>query len=182
MLSKTILHDTDKVGPLTWDLTHEVKAILSYDKEDGTDPTSSERRCVADKPCRVFNCPFAFYPADRNRTCLSLADARSAYTPAWLDAEFGLNDVDYSEYFLNFGGFYDNGSAINNVKFVTPRALLRPRHIDNDRHVVQCPPDDAECQPNACNCTHVKQLPYNKTIQVFNTTYIIVVILSLIHI
>jgi len=152
---------------LTWDLTHEVKAILSYDNDDQTDPTSSERPCVAEKPCRIFNCPFAVYTPAHNRTCLSLADARSAYTPGWLDAEFGLNDVDYIEYFINFGEFYDNGSAINNIKFVMPRALLRPGRIDTDRHVVQCP-DDVECQSKVCYCTHIKQLPYNKTIQVFN--------------
>jgi len=154
------------VAVLSWNVTHEVKAILAYDNETGTDPTSSERRCTAEKPCRIFNCPFAFYPDERNRTCLALTDARSAYTPDWLDLEFGLSNVQYKEYFLNFG--FVIGSSINAVKFMPPRALLRPGQYDNDPHVVQCP-DEAECQVNGCVCTHLKELPYNTAIQVLSS-------------
>jgi len=157
-----------KIGPngelQPWNVTHEVKAILAYDNETGTDPTSSERSCTAEKPCRIFNCPFASYPDELNRTCLALTDARSAYTSEWLDLEFGLNNVGYMEYFLNFALPFGPPS-INAVTFVTPRALLRPEQYDNDPHIVQCP-DEAECQSNGCECTYIKELPYNETIQV----------------
>jgi len=145
----------------------QVKAILAYDNETGTEPTSSVRECTAEKPCRFFNCPFASFPEGVNATCLNLTDARSAYTPDWLDSEFGLSSVVYTEYFLNFAYLFGPPS-INAVKFAMPRALLRPGQYDNDPHIVQCP-DDAECQSNGCTCTHIKQLPYNETIQVLSS-------------
>jgi len=151
------------VEVVPWNVTHEVKAILAYDNETGTDPTSSEHPCTAEKPCRIFNCPFAFYPKDHNRTCLALTDARSAYTPDWLDSEFGLNNVECKEYFFDFG--FASGASINAVEFVMPRALLRPARYDNDPYIVPCP-DDVELQPNGDECTYLKQLPYNATIQV----------------
>ena len=147
-----------------WNVTHEAKAILAYDNETGTDPTSSERHCTVEKLCRIFNCPFAFYPDDLNRTCLALTDARSAYTSDWLDSEFGLSNVDYNEYFLNFC-FVGGTPNVNAVTFMLPRGLLRPGLYDNDPQVTQCP-EDAECQSNGCSCTQVKQMPYNATIQV----------------
>jgi len=150
-----------------WNVTHEVKAILAYDNETGIDPTSSERSCTAEKPCRIFNCPFAFFPGDPNRTCLTLTDARSAYTPDWLDSEFGLNNVVYKEYFLNFALPFGPDS-INGVQFASPRGLLRPGQYDTDPHVTQCP-EEAECQTNGCVCTYLKQLPYNETIQVLSS-------------
>jgi len=149
---------------LTWNATHEVKAILAYDNQTGTDPTSSERPCTAEKPCRIFNCLFASYPEEFNRTCVTLTDARSAYTPDWMASEFGLNNVEYKEYFLNFGHPVES-MAINAVSFVSPRALVRPGQYDNDPHITQCP-EDAECQAIGCVCTQIKELPYNETIQV----------------
>jgi len=154
----------DKEVQLPWNMTYEVKAILAYDNETGTDPTSSERRSIAGKPCRIFNCPARLYPEEVNRTCVALTNARSAYTLDWLDSEFGLNNVGYKEYFLNFANLFVTPS-INGVQFVTPRALLRPAQYDNNPYVVQCP-DEAECQSNGCTCTHIKKLPYNETIQV----------------
>ena len=148
-------------------VTHGVKAILAYDNETGTDPTSYERPCTAEKPCRIFNCPSASYPEELNRTSVALTDARSAYTPDWLDSEFGLNDVEYKEYFFNFA-FPLEPPSINAVTFVTPRALLRPEQYDNDPHIIQCP-DEAECQVNGCVCTYLKELPYNETIQVLSS-------------
>jgi len=152
---------------LTWNCTHEVKAILAYDNSTGTDPTSSERRCIAEKPCRIFNCPFAVYPEELNRTCVILTDARSAHTPDWLDSEFGLNNVDYIEYFLNFAHPIA-GMDINAVAFVSPRALLRPEQYDSDSHVTQCP-DVTQCQAKGCTCTKIEELPYNETIQVLSS-------------
>jgi len=157
-----VMHKDGEFQP--WNVTHEVKAILAYDNETGIDPTSSERSCTAEKPCRIFSCPFAFYPMELNRTCVALTDARSAYTADLLDSEFGLTSVGYKEYFLNFALTFAPPS-INGVQFATPRALLRPGQYDNDTHIVQCP-DEAECQSNGCTCTHIKQLPYNETIQV----------------
>jgi len=147
-----------------WNATHEVKGILAYDNQTGTDPTSSERCCTAEKPCRIFNCPYLTYPKQFNRTCVALTDARSAYTPDWLDLEFGLSDVGYKEYFLNFA-LHFGPPTINGMSFEMPRALLSPGQYDNDPHVTPCP-DEAECQFNVCFCTHLKQLPYNETIQV----------------
>jgi len=150
-----------------WKVMHEGKAILAYDNETGTDPTSSERSCTAEKPCRIFNCPFASYQEELNRTGLVLTDARSAYTPDWLDSEFGLNDANYIEYFLNFG-HPAGGMSINAINFVSPRALIRPGHYDNDSHITQCP-DVVQCQVVGCECTQIKELPYNATIQVLSS-------------
>jgi len=145
-------------------VTHEVKGILAYDNETGTDPTSSERCCIAEKPCRIFNCPYFTYPKQFNRTCVPLTDARSAFAPDWLDTQFGVTSSEYVEYFLNFA--HPLGPmSINAVEFSMPRALLRPKQFDSDPHVVPCP-DAIECQTNRCECTYIKELPFNTTIQV----------------
>jgi len=165
---RTLGAQRGKYGELEpWNATHEAKAILAYDNETGTDPTSSERPCTGEKPCRIFNCPYDFYPEEFNRTCLALTVARSAYTPDWLDSEFGLSSVGYKEYFLNFADLF-GPPAINGVRFVSPSALLRPEQYDNDPHLRQCP-DDSECQVDGCTCTHLKNLPYNTTIQVLSS-------------
>jgi len=124
--------------------TYEGKAILAYDNETGTDPTSSERSCTTEKPCRIFSCPSSsYYNENTFLTCMGLTDARSAYRPDWLDSEFGVNNVGYKEYFLNFAYPFGPPST-NAVQFAMPRALLRPEQYDNDPHIVQCP-DEAEC-------------------------------------
>ena len=48
-----------------------VKAIISYAGTNVTgDPSSSERICSSDAPCRVFGCPYGNQPVSHNKTCI----------------------------------------------------------------------------------------------------------------
>ena len=121
------------------------------------DPTSSRRNCTADNPCTVFNCPFLGYAEHQHKQCLTLNDAESAFTIDYLDDQYGVNDLEIDEYFLNWG--YHIGSSANARKFAHPSA---PFSIDNSDHVIEC--DEVICE-SGCFCTNILEIPVNRTVQ-----------------
>ncbi|KAI0210646.1 Laccase-1 [Lamellibrachia satsuma] len=137
-------------------------AILLYDgiNSEG-DPTSTPRQGTTQHPLVVFNCPFASYPADTHRTCVSVADAKS---PKRTEEQEGLADDDVIEHFLNFG--FATGSSINTRRFSGPTVPFYQDYVSHSR-----PCSDQDCS-RGCHCTHMLQLPYNRTVQLVLLNYI----------
>ncbi len=141
-------------------VTQEGKAILTYRGiQDSEDPESNERTCTEDQPCVTFNCIFEYRSAAHKR-CVNIADARSTYTQADLDVEYGLKDTNVQEYFLNFG-LPDGFPTINNRVDLGSRA---PFYTDDFQNYIT-PCDEEECAEKPCRCSHIQTLPYNQTIQ-----------------
>ena len=145
-------------------LTLGTNAIIVYEGSTGnTDPTSTRRVCTATNPCVVFNCPYQAVRADQYTTCLTLNDAQTIETDAYLQEIYGTQDTDIVEYFLNFG--IHSGPTVNGKVFQSP---MVPFSQDNSAHIINC--DDPDCG-TGCRCTNMLDMPFNKTIQLVLYNY-----------
>ncbi|XP_031570019.1 laccase-4-like [Actinia tenebrosa] len=142
-------------------------AILQYEgAESNDDPTTEERNCTADNPCRVLNCPWDIYSKlwYPNRICIPVSNLSldtSFYEPEKIP---NTKDDDVHEVFLNFG--FPMGSAVNNRRMITPRAPLF--QSPSTWGLTNCA---RECDEKVCWCSHVVELPPKKTIQVVLMAY-----------
>ncbi len=152
--------------PTPDNITEQGRAIVTYDPNLGPeDPTTSTRTCTEDDPCMIFNCIFQ-YPSRSNRECISIADARSTSPQSELDSQYGLQDEDVEEFFLNFG--LPHGiPTINNRVDLDGRAPVYTENFDS--YITPCEKED--CTSKVCRCTHIQTLPYNKTVQLVLYTY-----------
>ena len=133
-------------------------AILRYEGASSDDPTSTRRSCSAAEPCTTFNCPFAGFRANQYKSCMSLDDVTNVQSNDELQQQYGVNDVDFEEYFLNWG--FPIGSSINARKFYAPTA---PFSGPNSNNVKQC--NEEDCNANGCFCTFMLDVPFNETVQ-----------------
>ncbi len=156
---ETIRHG---VGPFPEadNVTEDGRAVIVYDAiSSPEEPETNQTTCTEDDPCVVFNCIF-LYPSSAHRQCISIADARSTYPQAELYYEYGLQDDDVEEHFLNFG-LPMGTPTINNRVDKLSRAPFYAENFDD--YTIPC--DEEECTSGICRCTHIQTLPYNKTIQ-----------------
>ena len=182
---------------------HTAWGVLRYPGAALADPTSSPRDCTADTRCKVFNCPFpSFHPSDYT-DCIIVDQARDADASSTAIAAgaqevegegggaagdvaasgaAGASDLPMAlpmiEKFLNFGF----EPSINNRRFHYPEAppLTQP---PSQSRMLAC--DDAQCDVAAfpkepCECTHVLDLPFNRTVQLVLTNLGAPVIISLV--
>ncbi|KAI8514095.1 hypothetical protein Bbelb_084190 [Branchiostoma belcheri] len=142
------------------DIVEETRAVLVYQNSSSDqDPTSEPRNCTPENPCVFLNCPFGGYPEDRQIVCISIANTSSPPS----SQGGAVEDDDVVEYFLNLG--FRVGSNINGHRFVPSTAPLYQSPSTN--MITPCPTD---CQ--GCKCTHILNLPFNKTIQLVLAGYI----------
>ncbi|XP_078702336.1 uncharacterized protein LOC144928144 [Branchiostoma floridae x Branchiostoma belcheri] len=132
--------------------TQEVRAILAYEgASSDEEPTTTKPTCSEEDPCRVLNCPFPAFPVGSHTECIHMSEVNSTteYSPP--------DDSDLVEYFFTFG--YIVGSSINARKFVEPNVpLVFGEPFDADT----C---DQSCETNGCQCTHMVDIPANKTVR-----------------
>ncbi len=151
----------DKPQVRLLDPAPEVNAILRYEGSQEGDPSTSTFRCTSTSRCKIFNCPYPAYPRDTYKECIPVANATSPSDIATRNQkEFGLDEPDIAEYFFNFG--FQWGSSINANKFTYP-----PEPFVQNKDV----PEELSCSRESCGpdvgcvCTHVVDIPFNKTIQ-----------------
>ncbi|CAH1253093.1 Hypp1080 [Branchiostoma lanceolatum] len=143
----------DEVNVVLDDVIQEVRAILAYQGFTADrDPTTTKRNCSEEKPCYVFNCPFAGYPENTNTRCISVADSQvyssedaeeSKFTVKDDEESHNTKDLGVTEIFLNFN--FIIGSSVNGHRFVGPTA---PLHQNNTEATVPC--DEEQCLRNGC--------------------------------
>ena len=142
-------------------MNEEVRGIFRYEGADDTEPNSEMTSCTEHRICRVYNCNFKAYADTYYRRCIHNTDVSSTYSETYLQTHFGVRDTtDVVEYFLNFA--FPVGSSVNARRFLLPSSPLSTDGVVGD-HVVQC--DDDVCDHEGCACTHILDIPYNKTIQ-----------------
>lgn len=153
-------------NPVPDNVVNEGRAIVTYEGEtDPDEPQSTKKNCAINDPCVIFNCVHLF-ARNSGRKCVGIHRARSTYTQAFLNSEFGLQDNDVTEYFLNYA-LPDGRTAINNRIDLGSRA---PFYTDNHEDYVT-PCDDTLCDQAPCRCSHVLDLPFNRTIQMVLFSY-----------
>ena len=138
------------------------KAVVSYTGyADVTEPTSTIPQCSQNRKCSVFNCPYPGYPTDMYTECISLADARSTLDGEFLKQNFGLLDTDYEERFYSFS--LHHGHLTINGR-IHEHSRLPFFQEDAQEYMDFCDLEE-DCSAAACICTHMQNLPYNRTIQ-----------------
>jgi hypothetical protein len=162
--------------------SHVALGVLSYPGSPNplnVDPSSQPRVCTAQTPCSVFNCPFpSYHPSDHTK-CIVIDQARSAATSD-TSAGFGhasdrdalVPDADVPnggeviERFLNFGF----EPSINNRRFHYPEAPPLTQLTQANLRACDASECDAAAFPHEpCECTHMMDLPFNRTIQLVLT-------------
>lgn len=140
------------------------RAILKYNRSSMVDPSSSSRSCSAIRPCIILNCPYRGYPGNEHIQCITFNDIQSADSNIFINSEYGINDKDYEEVFINIG--FPSESGINGFQFIFPRAPLFGDAPED--HITSC--QTPECT-TGCQCTNIMNLPLNKTIQMLISNY-----------
>ncbi|KAI8498072.1 hypothetical protein Bbelb_240160 [Branchiostoma belcheri] len=127
------------------DAIEEVRAVLRYQGVTAnSDPNTSKRNCSEENPCYVFNCPFAGYPEHLNTFCININKAEAPVSsPEGEKSKVTDNDDEHS--------------------------LITEASDDSAAVIVPC--DKEQCLRSGCRCTHIIDIPYNKTIQLvmYNT-------------
>ncbi|CAC5381990.1 unnamed protein product [Mytilus coruscus] len=100
---------------------HAAQAIIHYkDASENLDPPKASRNtCTEQNKCKIFNCPFLYYPKSDNRICLTWNDVTS------VDPNSNINDVKGKtiEPFYNFVFPGENNffpGSINGHQFLPP--------------------------------------------------------------
>jgi FtsP/CotA-like multicopper oxidase with cupredoxin domain len=130
--------------------------ISSQSRDTAVEPISQKAVCSASIKCLVFNCPWQQYGPSRNEICVPLTEVKSIKSKTELDNEFGLNDPDVEEIFVNVA--FQIGSSVNGRRYVAPRLPLME---GAEAAMTSC--DEVECQ-QGCYCTTVIDIPYGKTV------------------
>ena len=157
--------DKSELPPYT-SLGHEGLAILHY----GNAPvpvgpsyaniTDIPKTCTNESRCTAVNCPFKAYHVSYNITCINVHELKLQFpSPADLlpSPEPDIQHV------LNFAFEYTRHlSSINARSLLLPvtSPQIFPSRIDRSS---VCDPTD-ECR-EGCLCTHIIDIPYNKTVR-----------------
>jgi hypothetical protein len=82
-------------------------------------PKGSLNTCTSTKKCKIFNCPFLYYPTDQNQICLTWNDATTN------DPNSNIEEVkgEATERFYNFAFPGNPGytpGSVNGHQFLPP--------------------------------------------------------------
>ena len=136
----------------------EILAILSYSASDPfAEPTSNRTECTADAPCMAYNCAPGMY-ADTECLSLDMLQSANPDPSVWQGSE---EDEEVLDYIFNMAFAY--GPSMNSIKFTPPAGL---EMLDN--LIIPCDPDDCS---DGCECTHIIDLPVNKTVRLTIANY-----------
>lgn len=126
-------------------------------------------QCTSSHKCNAVNCPFKnFHPAYHTE-CINvdklqlLLDTDPNEMPAAVPTP-GCKDC---LHFINFNFEGDSEtSSVNGRNFILPPSPPQTQYEDYEKQAIECDLT-ADCNPTtlACMCTHVRTVPYDKTIQ-----------------
>ena len=164
---------------------HLAEAILHYDVVREPDSTQYrdiannsipiETRCTSVAPCIVLNCPFKFYPPSYNLTCIHVNQLELLF-PLPDEALPDIHPDEYLFFNIGFEGSSQTSSfnARNNKMPSSPLSVLNTTQLRDLGNIENCRRlnDSSMCDDtlesvlaSECICTHVRELPFNKSIQ-----------------
>ncbi|KAK3579372.1 hypothetical protein CHS0354_029673 [Potamilus streckersoni] len=144
------------------DKNHRTEAILRYDGAPISEPTTSRKRCSAQRRCLVANCPYLFYPPSHYTDCLTFNDLNGA---PWNKRPPRFDGLHFEEHFLNFGIHGNIPASVNGKVFKSPTvaALTQPKE-----GIFSC--DETTCgEDRVCDCTHSIDITYGNVVQLVFT-------------
>ncbi|XP_048588242.1 laccase-4 isoform X2 [Nematostella vectensis] len=161
----TVIRTGSSPNPMPDGKSDEGLAVLRYEGHDAEqEPHSTPVECSQKIPCLVLNCPWVLYHElwYPNQKCIHVTQLK--IDTAFHDPEEIEPGEDIFEVFLNFG--FSIGSSINMRKNVMPRAPLFQKQ--STWGTTPCP---EQCSVHGCRCTHVINIPANRTVQLVMTSY-----------
>lgn len=161
-------------------LDHVAEAILQYTESFNLEApeilsteyayikSRSQPRDCGNDGCLAVNCPFGEFHTDYNIKCRNVNQLKLLLpTPSHeLPAAYPSDQAD-SLHFLNFNFEGDSEtSSINGRNFKLPPAPPQTQNEAFQNQSTQCNLT-ADCNPSTldCLCTHVIDIPFNKTVQ-----------------
>ncbi|CAG2237756.1 unnamed protein product [Mytilus edulis] len=157
-----LVAETLEVEPASLNQYHAAEAIIYY--TDTTvnlnPPKGSPNSCSQGKQCKIFNCPYLYYPPDQNRTCLTWNDAKT------IDPNSNIEEVKgvAIERFYNFAFLGENGNtpwSVNGHHFLPPTVAA---YAEWDKVEQNC----GECSESSiCECTYYDTIDTDNTDQVY---------------
>lgn len=175
--AETLEIDTKSNSPPYKPLGHVAEAILQYtttDIENTPDIPSNEYEsikfnspklvCSATQECKAINCPFEDFHPSYHISCVNVHHLKLLIpTQEKLPKPY----PDDGPYFINFNFEGDSEtSSVNGRNFILPPVPPQTQNDDFEKQAVKCNLE-AKCNPSTldCMCTHVIDIPYQKTIQ-----------------
>ena len=149
---------------------HQALAVLHYDT--AAMPTSAEYASIANNPpdcvsqgCAAANCPFQKFHESYNIMCYHPAQNFRLLNPTPEDILPSAEPDKGQEYFFNFGyeGETELSANINGRLFQFPSFSLSTQ-MEELNSVNRCPSAPYTCF-DGCKCTHILNIPYDKTIR-----------------
>ncbi|VDI66126.1 Hypothetical predicted protein [Mytilus galloprovincialis] len=157
-----LVAETLEVEPASLNQYHAAEAIIYY--TDTTvnlnPPKGLPNSCSQGKQCKIFNCPYLYYPPDQNRTCLTWNDAKT------IDPNSNIEEVKgvAIELFYNFAFLGENGNtpwSVNGHQFLPPTVAA---YAEWDKVEQNC----GECSESSiCECTYYDTIDKGNTDQVY---------------
>ncbi|VDH91122.1 Hypothetical predicted protein, partial [Mytilus galloprovincialis] len=141
---------------------HAAEAIIHYTNGpiNLNPPKASQNTCTVKNKCKIFNCPFLYYPKSDNRICLTWNDATSIDPNSNIDAVKGKA----IERFYNFAFPGENGNfpgSVNGHQFLPPTVAA---YAEWDKVEQNC----GKCNDTTiCECTYYDTIGRGNTNQVY---------------
>ena len=163
---------------------HVAEAILHYkqpgDSDDPEVPSTQYQeikdksppiQCTEDAQCKAVNCPFKYFIASYNITCVNVQDLR-LLEPTPPDKLPRANPKDQDDcpdctHFLNFNFEGDSQtSSVNGRNFLLPSFPPQTQYRQFAEKDIKCNLT-TDCNPSTldCSCVHVIEIPQNETVQ-----------------
>nr|XP_034323515.1 laccase-24 [Crassostrea gigas] len=142
---------------------HAAEALILY---EGTPlvypnkPADDQSHCTSRAPCPVFNCPYLFYPKNKNRECLTFDKANSNE----YESKFQEIQTADETLFFNFafpGQPGNTPGSVNGHQFIPP---VYPILTDEEKLTTKCSKNDCS-EDKICSCTYNVELQSNRVYQ-----------------
>lgn len=157
-----LVAETLEEEPASLNQYHAAEAIIHYTDAavNLNPPKGSPNSCSQQNKCRIFNCPFMYYPSGQNRICLTWNDAKT------IDPNSNIDEVKGGaiERFYNFAFPGENGytpGSVNGHQFLPPTVAA---YAEWDKVEQNC----GECSDSSiCECTYYDTIDKGNTDQVY---------------
>ena len=181
MQAETLEINQTAPGPPYRSLGHVAEGILQYTNKGQAAPVipstdysiikelSPKISCNDGSHCRAINCPFKDFHKKYHTICINvnelnlLQETESNHLPLATPSP----NCDDCNYFINFNPEgQSETSSVNGRNFVFPPVPPQTQNKEFHEQAIECDLD-TNCNPSTlgCLCTHIIDIPYQKTIQ-----------------